>query len=90
MAKIYDYEMIIRFFITGEMRFMDPTGLGVLFPTRICVVGGTKKTRKEAELFGIMTNFGEIGQFSSLTARGISGNVPHFVIRGFLNTVFEN
>lgn len=89
LSIIYDIEIVLRFFVTGEVRYLDAKRLGTLFPTRCTSIGGRRRTRREDPSGDVLTNLEEIGKFRKLDARAISGNVPHRTLRPVLKHVFE-
>lgn len=87
LSSIYDMELMIRCFVTGEGWYLDQNRMGIcLFPIRVPQVGGRQKSRRDDETGGILTNLDEIGKFSTLLAKSISGHVPHATLGVVLST----
>lgn len=90
LSMIYDMEIALRFFINGESWRLDGNRLKELFPTRLAIVGGRRTTRQDEVTGAVITLLDRLGQFSKLSPKAISGNVPHSVLRYVKKDVFEN
>lgn len=88
MAFIYDLEIVLRFFYFGDSKNLDGQRMKALFPTLRTAVGNRKRTRRAAD-GSVVRNFDEIGGFSSLEPKCISGDVPQMVLRQIFPVIFS-
>lgn len=90
LCSIYDLELFLRFFVSGEGRFLDKDRLAQIFPMRLVTVGEKKTTRRANENDLILTRLDRVGLIVSICPTSILGNMLHFVMRNVIKVIFEN
>ncbi|KAF0691062.1 Uncharacterized protein FWK35_00034181, partial [Aphis craccivora] len=75
LAELYDLELILRFLVFGETRYLDTRRMSQLFPAREVRPGVRRRLRRDKDGFCTFEP-SSIGQFRTLRPNELFGNVP--------------
>lgn len=75
LAEVYDLEIVLRYHLLGEFRYLDYSRISKVFPVHQLQPGKTRKSRRDTHGF-ISYNPNAIGQFDRLISAQLYGDVP--------------